>query len=195
MYRFQGWIRKTQIFPTLALMHPHPRQNIASIGLIGGYKALLAAPHRFTFNGKESDSEVKGEGNSLDFGARILDPRLGRWLAVDPKSGKYPSESPFTFVGNNPIIAIDPDGEEKIVVTGGADKYNDNRMNFIMAAKNQILEYKRELERAESDEKVTWLILDIDYSPNEKNPSIYGQRKMGYHRPYTYRQQQRLLII
>ncbi len=75
-------------------------------------------------NGKEKDDEIVGSGNTYDFGARMLDVRLGRWMSVDPKAGKFPSESPFVFVGNNPIIAIDPDGEEKIVVTGGADLHN-----------------------------------------------------------------------
>ncbi len=46
--------------------------------------------YRFGFNGKENDNEVKGVGNSLDFGARIYDSRLGRWLIVDPLTKKYP---------------------------------------------------------------------------------------------------------
>ncbi len=58
----------------------------------------------------EKDDEVKGNGNSLDFGARIYDPRIGRWLAVDPLAGKYSSLSPYNFVGNSPIIFVDPDG-------------------------------------------------------------------------------------
>ncbi|MFK7059864.1 hypothetical protein V3Q90_06970 [Flavobacterium oreochromis] len=33
--------------------------------------------YRYGFNGKEDD-QIKGEGNSYDFGARIYDPRIGR---------------------------------------------------------------------------------------------------------------------
>ncbi|MCU7549877.1 hypothetical protein OCK74_12165 [Chitinophagaceae bacterium LB-8] len=40
--------------------------------------------YRYGFNGKENDNEVKGDGNSLDFGGRIYDPRLGRWHSTDP---------------------------------------------------------------------------------------------------------------
>jgi len=36
--------------------------------------------YKYGFNGKEKDDEVKGNGNSYDFGARIYDPRIGRWL-------------------------------------------------------------------------------------------------------------------
>ncbi|HUM47427.1 MAG TPA: hypothetical protein PLD84_10885, partial [Chitinophagales bacterium] len=32
--------------------------------------------YRFGFNGKENDNEAKGSGNSVEFGARIYDPRL-----------------------------------------------------------------------------------------------------------------------
>ena len=33
--------------------------------------------YRFGYNGQENDNEVKGNGNSLDFGDRESDPRLG----------------------------------------------------------------------------------------------------------------------
>lgn len=55
---------------------------------------------------------MKGIGNSIGFGARMHDTRLGRWMSVDPLAQKYPSLSPYNFVGNSPIIALDPDGKE-----------------------------------------------------------------------------------
>ncbi len=42
----------------------------------------------------------------------MYDPRLGRWFAVDPLASKYPSLSPYNFVGNSPIKFIDPDGKD-----------------------------------------------------------------------------------
>ncbi len=60
----------------------------------------------------EKDDELKGSGNSYDFGARILDPRIGRWLSLDPLQAKYPSHSPYNFVKNNPVYFIDPDGRD-----------------------------------------------------------------------------------
>ena len=49
--------------------------------------------YRYGFNGMEKDDNLKGTGNSYDFGARIYDSRLGRWLAVDPSHDMYPDIS------------------------------------------------------------------------------------------------------
>ncbi|WP_444626866.1 RHS repeat domain-containing protein [Flavobacterium columnare] len=139
--------------------------------------------YRYGFNGKELDNELKGEGNSLDYGNRMLDTRIGRWFAVDKKERKYPSESSYIFVSNNPIIAIDPDGDEKIVVSGGADLHNKNRQNFTLAARNQIRQYKKELQKSGSKEKVSWLILDKDYTSSEKKALALWAKKNGIDAP------------
>lgn len=68
--------------------------------------------YRFGFNGKEKDDDVKGSGNSYDYGARIYDPRLGRWCSVDPSAKKYPGITPFNYSYNSPVIFHDPDGKD-----------------------------------------------------------------------------------
>ncbi len=68
--------------------------------------------YRYGFNGKEKDDELKGIGNSYDFGARLYDSRVGRWFARDPKESKYPNLSPYNAFENNPIFFIDPDGKD-----------------------------------------------------------------------------------
>ncbi|WPQ60127.1 RHS repeat-associated core domain-containing protein [Chitinophaga sancti] len=73
---------------------------------LGGY--------RYGFNGKENDNEVKGEGNEQDYGMRVYDPRLGRFLSVDPLFESYPYYTPYQFAGDNPIKYIDLDGLEKV---------------------------------------------------------------------------------
>lgn len=65
----------------------------------------------------EKDDELKGIGNSYDFGARMLDPRVGRWFKMDVLSQKYPYDTPYMFSGNSPISIMDPDGERKRKVT------------------------------------------------------------------------------
>jgi RHS repeat-associated protein len=77
-----------------------------------GRKFSLSSAYRYGFNGKENDNDVKGEGNQQDYGMRIYDPRLGKFLSVDPLTRDYPWYTPYQFAGNTPIQAIDIDGAE-----------------------------------------------------------------------------------
>jgi len=74
--------------------------------------------YRFGFNGQEKVNEWAGTGNYLDFGARGLDTRTGRWIAKDPLAVKYPFESPYSLSLNSPICAKDPDGKVVIFING-----------------------------------------------------------------------------
>lgn len=73
----------------------------------------------FGFNGKENDNEVKKDanGNNIkgaqqDYGFRIYDTRLQRFLSVDPIAKNYPMLTPYQFASNRPIDGIDKDGLE-----------------------------------------------------------------------------------
>jgi RHS repeat-associated protein len=73
--------------------------------------------YRFGFNGKEKDSEGMGGGESTyDYGFRIYNPNLGKFLSVDPLSFSYPWYTPYQFAGNKVIIAIDIDGLEEYII-------------------------------------------------------------------------------
>ncbi len=66
--------------------------------------------YRFGFNGKEYDNEVKGRQNQQDYGMRIYDPRIGRFLSVDPIGAEFPWNSAYAYAEGNPINYIDFDG-------------------------------------------------------------------------------------
>ncbi|MBK9732878.1 MAG: RHS repeat-associated core domain-containing protein [Chitinophagaceae bacterium] len=72
--------------------------------------------YRFGFNGKPKDDEINGSGDSYDYGYRIYDPRIARFLSVDPLSKGYPFYSPYQFAGNTPIAAVDVDGLEPTTI-------------------------------------------------------------------------------
>jgi RHS repeat-associated protein len=87
-------------------------KNYYPFGMLMDARTYTSEAYRYGFNGKENDDEISGEGNNLDFGARIYDSRLGRWMSVDPFVSKYPSLSPFTFVANSVLIFVDLDGKK-----------------------------------------------------------------------------------
>ena len=68
--------------------------------------------YRYGFQGQESDSEVKGEGNSVNYKYRMYDPRIGRFFAIDPLSDKYPHNSPYAFSENRVIDGVELEGLE-----------------------------------------------------------------------------------
>jgi len=71
-----------------------------------------SSTYNYGFNGMRKDDEIHGAtGTSYDFGARLYDPRVGRWLSLDPLSNDYPAVSPYVFALNSPIQAMDPDGK------------------------------------------------------------------------------------
>jgi RHS repeat-associated protein len=70
--------------------------------------------YRYGFNGKENDRSGEwGLGLVQDYGFRLYNPGLGRFLSVDPLRESYPWYTPYQFAGNKPIVAIDLDGAEE----------------------------------------------------------------------------------
>jgi RHS repeat-associated protein len=77
-------------------------------------KSASSLINRQKFTGKELQSQEFSDGSGLewtDFGARMYDNQIGRWHAVDPLTHETPFESPYSAMGNNPILNIDPDGQ------------------------------------------------------------------------------------
>ena len=71
------------------------------------YESDTTNKYRYGFNKQENTNEIYGEGNAVDFGARISDTRLGRFLSVDPVWKELPNRSTYMFADNSPIKHID----------------------------------------------------------------------------------------
>lgn len=67
--------------------------------------------YRYGYNGKEKTDEWSGDGNSYDFGARMYDSRIGRFLSRDPREDEFPYMTPYCFAANSPIMFTDENGE------------------------------------------------------------------------------------
>ena len=91
-----------------------------------GRKYSAANGYKYGFNGKENDKET-GEGVQ-DYGMRIYDGRIAKFLSVDPLIKDYPELTPYQFAGNMPIAAIDLDGLEPtsyLALWKNTDGYHD----------------------------------------------------------------------
>jgi RHS repeat-associated protein len=85
------------------------------------YRGNIKTGFSFKFGGKELQEELGL--NDYDFGARNYDPALGRWMNIDPLAEKTTNISSYTYVADNPITNIDPDGNDIIfIVRGGKGK-------------------------------------------------------------------------
>lgn len=76
-------------------------------------KAAGKLENKSKFGGKELESKEFSDGSGLelyDFGARNLDPQIGRWHSKDPLAEKAYSLTPYRYSFNNPLLFVDPDG-------------------------------------------------------------------------------------
>ena len=76
---------------------------------------------RFQYQGEHAEFDEETEFNFFE--ARMWDPIIGRWFAVDP-SRQF--ASPYLGMGNNPVNGIDPDGRDWFKDQNGNTKWFDN---------------------------------------------------------------------
>lgn len=131
---------------------------------------------RVGFNSKENDNEVKGVGNQQDYGSRIYDSRLGRFLSVDPIGKNFAFYSTYQFAGNKPTVAIDIDGLEDVYVitTKGKRtislKFNRTDINAIAAGGHAA----RRIHYDKSKESVGQF-----QGPNKKNEKLVFEKLLA----------------
>lgn len=74
--------------------------------------------NRYRYNGIEYDSAFGI--NEFEAHFRDLDPAIGRWTTVDPEiEDDAESGSPYASMSNNPILKLDPLGNEDANCCGG----------------------------------------------------------------------------
>jgi len=126
--------------------------------------------YRYGFNGKENDNDVKGQGNQQDYGMRIYDPRLGKFLSVDPIAAKFPALTAYQFSNNSPIQNIDLDGLEDVPKSR---KLTGEELNSLISGSN--ISKLKILAKLVNESKTTILkvdgkdIVDLVKSSNSKN--------------------------
>lgn len=81
--------------------------NYYPFGMAQPGRSWNGTDYRYGYNGKEEDNDVKGgDGKSVDYGARWLDPRKARWDAIDRQYKKFLAWSPYNGMMNNPLFSL-----------------------------------------------------------------------------------------
>lgn len=90
---------------------------IDSIYAVDTFTTCSSSDYRFGFNGKEKDSEGMGGGlSTYDYGFRIYNPAIAKFLSVDPLYRSYPWNSTYAFAENRVIDGVDLEGLEYATV-------------------------------------------------------------------------------
>jgi RHS repeat-associated protein len=76
--------------------------------------ATLGGSYRYGYQGQSSEMDPETGWNNFEL--RMYNPRIGRWITMDPK-GQF--ASPYIGIGNNPANGVDPDGSEWVPDANG----------------------------------------------------------------------------
>ena len=95
--------------------------------------------------------------------ARHYHPTLSIWLSVDPMADKYPSTSPYTYCGDNPVRLVDQDGrqweqdDDKVIADNLVHQArsninrNENRINYLSSNKLRAFFFKKEISNLKKE--------------------------------------------
>jgi RHS repeat-associated protein len=97
-----------------ASYYPFGQLQPGRYGPANGTSSGAAGAYRFGYNGKEKDNNGELGLTTYDYGFRIYNPGLGKFLSVDPLTKSYPMLTPYQFASNSPVSNIDVDGLEGV---------------------------------------------------------------------------------
>ncbi len=145
----------------------------------------------FAFQGQERDDEIRGNGNHYNMLFRVYDPRLGKFLSVDPLSPDYPWYTPYQFAGNKPIVAIDIEGLEEYIMHRFYDVDGDlsrTEIRVVTHGGGQNIDQNRP-DRKNNENVV---VFDHDVDGNISDPYFESDLSSKQHSFMEYAQERRL---
>ena len=136
---------------------------------------MLQGTNCWRYSGKEEQKAISSTLPLIDYGARMYDPAVARWMSVDPLAEKYYPMSPYGYCAGNPIVLVDPTGSdvweidnEGRIVNRIEDKTTDS---FYMVSKAEDGTYQRTGQSISFEYGTVISQRSISFSPKQYDKS------------------------